>query len=240
MTAPLILPILRSGAGSSPLAGGCLMQLVAYLSDGRSWTDSPACVHPYLRAAAISVNDRVSDEARPALALLAPRFIGTAEFAEPGLDIRLAIWAAEHVLVPGRSDDDLAAILLRMTRSALAGRTHPASLRSAWRMLRAQYPPMLADYGIDTILLLPQRPPIIELAVSIAEAAVRPSTPVKISDAVHHMHVTGRSDEDRTAFMERMLDEFDRLTGRERREAAPAETARMSTMRRVLGTVTAW
>lgn len=70
------LPALRSGAGSDPSDGGCIMQVVNYLWD-RGWNDQPVCVLSSLRALSISVNDRVGDNERQELWHLIPRLMGT-------------------------------------------------------------------------------------------------------------------------------------------------------------------
>ena len=41
----LQVPWLRSGTGSTPNDGGCIMQVIDWL-DSAGWSDSPACVHP--------------------------------------------------------------------------------------------------------------------------------------------------------------------------------------------------
>lgn len=73
---PDFLPKLIRGTGDSPEEGGCVMQVVCYLTEGE-WTDSPKCVHPALRDMAISVNDEATNAERQSLWPLIPRLINT-------------------------------------------------------------------------------------------------------------------------------------------------------------------
>jgi hypothetical protein len=58
-----------------PRRDRALMELVSYIA-GERWSDHPACTHPVLAALARHVNDSMSDEARPRLAVLVPSMIG--------------------------------------------------------------------------------------------------------------------------------------------------------------------
>ena len=102
---PDYVPMLQSGASATPKQGGCLVQIANWLADPTTWTDNPIHVHPVIAWWAIHVNDMVctagSDENRRALALLAPRLIGTGigticreRFREP----ELKQWMDEHPL----------------------------------------------------------------------------------------------------------------------------------------------
>ena len=75
---PNFLPSLRRGAGRRPADGGCLVQVASMLSDGRSWTDHPDCVHPVLREVAVRINDRMPDGDRDRLYPFAVDLVGTA------------------------------------------------------------------------------------------------------------------------------------------------------------------
>jgi hypothetical protein len=75
VTIPDSLPSLRRGLGSSPQAGGCLMQVVNYLAKG-VWTDSHARnVAPALAQVAVLVNDSMCDTHRQTLWPFVPRLI---------------------------------------------------------------------------------------------------------------------------------------------------------------------
>lgn len=76
------VPWLREGTGVSPQDGGCVMQVIDWISTG-GWTDEPRCVYPELREIAIVVNDDMSDEGRQRLLDLVPRLMNTA-YPRPG------------------------------------------------------------------------------------------------------------------------------------------------------------
>ena len=90
------VPWLRSGTGSTPVDGGCIMQVIDWI-DRNKWSDSPPCVHPVLRALAIRANDTLGDGERQRLLDLAPRLMGTAS-DDRVLAVRLAAWCARQVL----------------------------------------------------------------------------------------------------------------------------------------------
>lgn len=73
---PAGVPILSPGRHLSPEHGGCFMEIASLLA-GEQWSDRPHCTHPLLAAIARSVNDRTSDQRRPALVPLIPSVIGT-------------------------------------------------------------------------------------------------------------------------------------------------------------------
>ena len=68
---------LDKGAHRDPDDGVCMMEAAALLA-GEQFTDSPACTHPAIAAAARTVNDGLGDAARQALVPLIPRVVGTA------------------------------------------------------------------------------------------------------------------------------------------------------------------
>ena len=80
------------------------------LSDGRSWTDHPDCVHPVLREVAVRINDRMPDGDRDRLYPFAVDLVGTAS-PDADLAARLALWCArdrllvlhEHLAGSGRA-----------------------------------------------------------------------------------------------------------------------------------------
>lgn len=90
------VPWLRSGKGSSPAEGGCILQVIDWIHRGE-WTDQPPCVHPALRVLAIQANDRMDAEGRQRLLDLAPRLMGTSD-ADKLVSVRLAIFCARRVL----------------------------------------------------------------------------------------------------------------------------------------------
>ncbi|MGH3320368.1 MAG: hypothetical protein ACRDN9_09335 [Streptosporangiaceae bacterium] len=74
--APDHLPLLARGAHRDPADGVCLMEYVSVLA-GEPFSDHPECTDPLLAHVARRVNDTISDQARPGLAILAPDLIGT-------------------------------------------------------------------------------------------------------------------------------------------------------------------
>jgi len=76
MTSIPAVPYLRSGTGKTPAEGGCIMQVIDWIHSG-GWTDQPTCVHPILRGAAIKANDSLADDQRQGLLNLTSRLMGT-------------------------------------------------------------------------------------------------------------------------------------------------------------------
>ena len=85
------IPYLRSGTGTTPRDGGCVMQIVDWISR-HAWTDQPPCVHPVLRVLAIKANDTLDDTRRQQLLDLVPRLMHTATE-----DRRVTVGLACHV-----------------------------------------------------------------------------------------------------------------------------------------------
>lgn len=77
----LPVPWLRHGSGTRPKDGGCIMQVIDWISTG-GWTDTPACVHPTLVAWGIAANDGLPPEERQQLLTLVPRLMQTAYASE--------------------------------------------------------------------------------------------------------------------------------------------------------------
>jgi hypothetical protein len=90
-----VVPWLRAGTGSAPADGGCVMQIVDWVSRNE-WTDAPPCVHPVIRGLAIEVNDRLDDESRQRLLDLVPRMIDTARDGDVALTRRLLGYLARR------------------------------------------------------------------------------------------------------------------------------------------------
>lgn len=66
-----LVALLDAGSHSHPGKGGCLLELVSTLPEGR-WTAHPEAVDPVLGVLARAVNDRMSTAERPTLAPLIP------------------------------------------------------------------------------------------------------------------------------------------------------------------------
>jgi len=70
------VPFIRSGVGVNPNDGGCIMQIIDWISTS-GWTDQPECVHPVIRELAIYINDKSNDQERQRLLDLTSRMMGT-------------------------------------------------------------------------------------------------------------------------------------------------------------------
>jgi len=91
----LSVPWLRSGTGSTPAEGGCILQVIDWI-DRNQWTDRPVCVHPAIAKVAIRANDTLPDGERQKLLDLAPRIMGTG--GDKKLSVQLAVFCARQVL----------------------------------------------------------------------------------------------------------------------------------------------
>ena len=90
------VPYLRSGTGATPKDGGCVLQIVDWITR-HQWTDEPPCVHPVLRKLAIRANDALDDPRRQALLDLIPRLMHTAT-KDRRVSVGLAVYCARAVL----------------------------------------------------------------------------------------------------------------------------------------------
>ena len=94
----LSVPWLRSGTGSTPAEGGCILQVIDWI-DRNQWTDRPVCVHPAIAKVAIRANDTLPDGERQKLLDLAPRIMGTScTGGDKKLSVQLAVFCARQVL----------------------------------------------------------------------------------------------------------------------------------------------
>lgn len=71
------VPFLRNGMGRTPADGGCIMQVIDWITNNGSWTDRPKCVLPALRDISVAVNDGAYPEQRQQLLPLATRLMHT-------------------------------------------------------------------------------------------------------------------------------------------------------------------
>ncbi len=95
MRTPDLMPILSAGAHPDPSKGACLMEMASFLA-GEEWSDRPSCTHPVLAVIAQSVNDRMSDTARPALLSRLPRLMNTREGRGRKVPLALMDWCLAH------------------------------------------------------------------------------------------------------------------------------------------------
>lgn len=92
----LQVPYLRSGKGDTPADGGCLLQVIDWV-DRMEWSDNPRCVNQMFHGITIAVNDGLADDKRQGLLDLAPRLMGTASM-DSVVAVRLAVVASKQVL----------------------------------------------------------------------------------------------------------------------------------------------
>jgi hypothetical protein len=171
---PDFMPVLSSGAHSSAERGACVMEYVSVLA-GETWSDTPRTVHPGLGHVARSINDQMGGADQVALqglAVLAPRFIGTAAAAYPGddvnyvssfltsrtpsdLDKRLALWAVKGLpaaLLPEAARELMRPVLADLDAHDGVSTTvyiHPVS-RALTTLRREMYPARrtMPDYAM--------------------------------------------------------------------------------------------
>ncbi|HEX6301580.1 MAG TPA: hypothetical protein VF148_14040 [Acidimicrobiia bacterium] len=93
---PTGIPVLSRGKHRTPRKGACFMEYASFLA-GERWTDHPRCTHPLLAGVARSVNDHISDTARPRLVALTPSVIGLTG-DDPRVDAGIAIRCAATAL----------------------------------------------------------------------------------------------------------------------------------------------
>lgn len=134
--APDLLPVLSRGKHRSPRAGACFMEFASYLA-GERWSDRPACTHALLAEVARNVNDRISDAARPQLAVLVPQVIGLTT-DDPRADTRIALHAALLALpVAGAQRQGALAVALRTAVHASAAVGDPLGYGLELKVRRA-------------------------------------------------------------------------------------------------------
>lgn len=191
MNIPDFMPKLRRGAGPTPKDGGCLVQVASYLYDGESWTDRTPCVHPMLREVAIGVNDSVSDHARQGLLEFAPRLIGTRN-DDRALERRLVLWCAGYA---------------RQFETGLRRDAYQRYVRS-YRGYDESWPYNSARDVAGSVLR-----EVYEGVVQGARRDVDPSFFGSITPMENRM-IYDEADAAIILFLEDMINEFDRITGR--------------------------
>lgn len=197
MIIPDFMPNIKEGTGDTPADGGCLVQIAGWLNDGHSWTDRTPCVHPVLRDVAIELNDSIEDDnERRQIMRFAPRLIGTGvpgdydREMEIGLHIRTwavsqAIEAVEQLKAPGL-DCDLVNPTYYLNRSVSGG---GYSMNQTVKSV---------SFAAD--------------AVAVAAAALAaddgPGVPMGTNEQAAKTAA-------RIKFLDDLIDEYDRFTGRE-------------------------
>jgi len=200
------LPSLAAGTHDSHEGVGCVMEYVSLLA-GEAWSDHPACTHPVLAAAARNVNDRLADEARHLLVPLIPRLFGTSAGADgKHLCVQLALFAAESVAHLDPSPEGARA--RQVTRLWLDGMATTEDVRRAATDAYAAY--HAAYYA----------------AAAAARAAATTARVAYVyyaaATAAHAAHYAASG----VGFLSDLIDEYDRLTGRNKPAPLPVETLR--------------
>lgn len=120
------LPSLSHGSHHPNTQHACIMELVSMIA-GEPWSDQPRCVNPFLRSAAICVNDTLADEHRHLLMPLLGRFFGTNK-TEVSRAIRSHL-SGGRVRLDGPSADSLVTMLFQQKFTVIHG--HIRDLRRA-------------------------------------------------------------------------------------------------------------
>ncbi len=188
MTIPDYLPQLRTGTGATPKDGGCLVQVAGFLYDGESWTDRAACVHPALRSAGILVNDSLSKDGLRRLSLLAARISGSGTFVED--------WSVEGKV---RLHADLARW---SAKSAAKSAAYAAESAAEYAAYAAKYAAEYAAYAAESAEYAA------ESAAYAAESAAY------AAESAAYAAESAARDDALITFYTGLVDEFDRLTGR--------------------------
>lgn len=93
---PDLVPVLSAGRHRNPRKGACFMEMASFLA-GEKWSDHPRCTHPLLASMARLVNDALTDEERPRIAMLVPEVVGVTS-DDLAIDVALAVRAAATAL----------------------------------------------------------------------------------------------------------------------------------------------
>jgi hypothetical protein len=215
------LPRLIHGASETPEDGACAMQAVAWLwSAGQEWTDAPACTHPVFRRLAIRINDNADDTTRQQLWPLLPRLIGTRDpdpAARNRISVTLAAWSAEQALplITNPEQHKTAASRIARARAWLSNDAAAAAAAAAGDAAAAA-----ADAGAAAAY------------AAADDAAAAACAAAAAGDAAAYAAACDAADE--IEFLARLLDEYDRITGRT--ETPPIPDTIWAQFRATIGT----
>lgn len=217
MTAPDFMPVLSRGAHDNPKQGACFMEFASYLA-GEKFSDRPVCADPMLTEVAQRVNDSLSDTDRQKLLPLIPRVIGTRQ--PEGVDVkalyvRLACWAARQVLdlVPEKGRWKAVAAI-EAAEGWCRGEVSREECRAAANAAVAAA--NAADDAADAAAAAAANAAYAAYAAAAADADAANAA----ADAAYA--ATNRA----IAIFTGLLDEFDRLTGRNQPEPLTTEQLR--------------
>lgn len=218
---PDLMPILSSGAHSSPAEGACVMEMASYLA-GEAWSDRPTCTHPVLATVARHVNDSLGDDARQSLLPLLPRLMGTAETGAPAerhrLTVSLAVWCAEQVAHHTGGAEPESREAIRVTRAWLDGEaTGGDAARAAAYAARAAADAAYADANAAANANA--------AATNAANAAANAADADYAADAAANAAYAAA--DAAAELLAGLIDEYDRLTGR----TAPTQLSVADTQR---------
>ena len=221
------MPVLSSGFHDDPSQGACVMEYVSLLA-GEPWSDTPACTHPVLARAAQVVNDNLTDADRHLLVPLIGRLFGTtgsgSDHERKVLSVRLAVWAARHVVDSARPEErDASVAAIAAAAGWCDGLVTADECASAAHAAYATYP-----YAVTHTAA----------AAAHAASAAYATYAYTVTDAAAHTATraahTAHTAHAMVGLLAGLLDEYDRLTGRtERRNVTDDEYAHM---RQAVGT----
>ena len=233
MNTPDLMPILSTGAHDSPAEGACIMEMASFLS-GEAWTDSPACTHPVIARMAQVVNDRLPDERRGDLLPLLPRIMGTAATGTAHerhvLSVRLAVWCARQVLPLVRAADrDVCKKAIVAAEDWREGTASAEQCRTAATAANAAA--AAAAYAATYAAAAAANAAAAAYAAAAANAAAAAAYAAAAANAATYAAAAAANaatnddltNDDLTALLTGLLDEHDRLTGRDPVPALPAE-----------------
>lgn len=194
---PEFLPTLSAGAHAPGSGKACVMEYVSLLA-GEDWSDSPACTQAALAAMARNVNDRLPDCERHRLVPLIGRLFGTApsgsERERHVLSVRLAVWAAREVSAFTGEDRAVCEAAISAAEGWCEGTVSAEECGAAYyaaNAANAAYAAANAAYA----------------AAYAANAAAR--------DAAYAAYAAyAAANADLVDLLSRLIDEYDRLTGR--------------------------
>ena len=185
---PDSLPVISAGKHSSASEGACVMEYVSMLA-GEPFSDTPSCTHPALARAAQTANDRLPDGERHLMVSRINRLFGTnsAVGAESRrVSVGLAQFAAAHAARSANAADNAAAADDASYAAAYAAYAYAYASRAAAGA---------ADAAADAYA-----------AANAAYAAAYAADACSAANA--------HAAEAKLAFLDELLDEYDRLTGR--------------------------
>lgn len=204
---PEFLPTLSAGAHAPGSGEACVMEYVSLLA-GEDWSDSPACTHPALAAIARNVNDRLPDCERHRLVPLIGRLFGTAPSGSKRerhvLSVRLAVWAAREVLAFTGEDRAVCEAAISAAEGWCEGTVSAEECGAAYAAANAAARDAANAYAAAAYAA--------NAAADAANAAADAAYAAYAAAA--NAAYAAAANADLVDLLSRLIDEYDRLTGR--------------------------